>query len=163
MPLIHLLEGVSGRTLVSMHRSFEEVRSVEFRHALIYVAARQLFVPSLCIVLIGPLHHDNVADFYAMVDTPDDASHEYNTCYLHGCVICGDTPDAAGPGCHWTKDEQACFRCEPCTLCDRCRVCVDGEYHICIACLEGNESELLNSMQRTRLEALEMWWSIDDE
>ena len=159
MTSIRLSEAASGRVFLCTQQPSENVASPVLRQALIYAAARELFVPSLWIVLVGPSRRNSILDFQVIARAPDDATFHHYVCDLDGCVNCGDTTEAAGQECGWTEDERACHRCNPLRLCDRCRVCVDGEKHCCLACLEENELASLSRMQQKRLQALKALWA----
>ena len=42
-----------------------------------------------------------------------------------------------------------CIRCDPCSLCDRCKVKI-GDSNVCLQCIQKDEIERLSDTQRVR-------------
>ena len=151
---------LSGDVLITCEADLQgcSINDEAFRLALVYVAARKLYLPSGWVSIRMVDSESDTLTMEAVVTCPDwDDLPDTDS----GCALCGDTREAAGDACEWYGDGTGCYCCLPDFLCGRCRVRVLDGYK-CLACLEKEEHNFLSGQKRNRLDALKQWWSILD-
>ena len=119
--------------------------------ALAYVFQRRMGLPDECLHLVwgklettegkGKVEYELAAT--VVMKSLDEATYDrlIDESYAAGRAVC----KACLQPCHDADDDVPnsrhlnCIRCEPCMLCPRCRVYVNGKTPVCLLCLEEAE------------------------
>ena len=140
-----IVETSQGRTVLADHIKQE--------------CAKSAYIPQMCVRLewaqpvrvqspagfeLGqsPMHMEATLILSAIPDDLEPGYFDSNT-----CVVCYE----AALDVDDLKIDRStnCVRCEPCALCDRCKVTI-AEQPMCLQCVEPSEMELLSEKHRRR-------------
>ena len=134
-------------------------------YALHFAVASRLNIPLLCLTLTWPIpgaapppgtHH--VVLQWSMVIPQQNPYTDRET---DQCFVCGDPAEDVDLPMATRSREDNCYRCNPRSLCDGCRIMQPNAKPICLACLSDRDiaAKALTSRERRRYDALQRWWA----
>ena len=154
---VQVVHALTGSAIMEIHKSeMDFYANSAFMLAVLFVAAKKLNVPRVCLVLLEPQASSfNTVRCPVLQQIPTEETMEWLCTQDSHCALCGD---AGEPNLEY---EDACALCAPFCLCLACHV-DEGQYKYCLSCLPPELEDRLDAPRKVRLGALKAYWEASE-